>query len=840
MKKLLSLVLVLALCITMLAACTTTGNPTATTNGGSTVDTAAALRSATSFLKDKYKNLLTVPQTAADFELTSSVMVAGTTYTVTWTVDKAEVKVVPGEGNVVTIDVNEKSPEDLAYVLTAVVTAADGTKGEPLSFNLTVPKYSVLSHAEYMAAKADEVITIEGIVTGINSVSQGNKRNHLFLTDASGKGGYYCYQMKTDPVTDGIKVGMTVSVSGTVAPYSGMQEIKDCTATIVDKTEKTVTPVDLTDVFKSATADTSFADYVGQLITVKGVTVGGQDLVKDTDQYLHFSIGNVNSYLRTYLTDMACGTSEADKTTIKNAIDTAQAAKYGWTANVTGIVVLYNKVPYLIPVSQNCFEYTELVEKTPAEKVESEKADLTVTDSINADAVIELPLVGKYYPADVTIAWVSDNAAAVVGADGKLTVTVPDKKTTVKLTATITCGSVTDTKEFTITLSKIITPLKEAAEIGKANADYTTDKYMIAGIITNIAQTTYGNMTIQDETGATLYIYGTYNADGSKKYGEMDVKPAVGDYVVVMGVLGSYKGDPQMKNGWIISHVTATTIPGALEIGGGYEKDKYSENKYMITGEITELKNEKYGNVIIKDADGKTILVYGLYSSNGEVRYDGMTTKPVVGDTITVLGVLGKYDDPQMKNGWLIGHTPANAGGNTGSGDSGNTGSGDSGNTGSGDSGSTTPPAGGATANADGSVTYDFSKYPQGVQYAKDEKHTLDANLKLTIDDAHLNTQIRLYHTVATDQYEGHHGVATFESGKVITKLVVNAGNKNDTLKISGSVDGVTWTVIQEVAVTSAYADYTVEIANSTYKFVKLESTAAQIRVAKLTVFYAA
>jgi len=36
-----------------------------------------------------------------------------------------------------------------------------------------------------------------------------------------------------------------------------------------------------------------------------------------------------------------------------------------------------------------------------------------------------------------------------------------------------------------------------------------------------------------------------------------------------------------------------------------------------------------------------------------------MATKPAVGDTITVLGVIGKYNAPQMKNGWLIAHTVA-------------------------------------------------------------------------------------------------------------------------------------------------------------------------------------
>jgi hypothetical protein len=41
-----------------------------------------------------------------------------------------------------------------------------------------------------------------------------------------------------------------------------------------------------------------------------------------------------------------------------------------------------------------------------------------------------------------------------------------------------------------------------------------------------------------------------------------------------------------------------------------------------------------------------------------------MAVKPVAGDTITVYGIIGKYNDPQMKNGWITSHTPAE-GGNT-------------------------------------------------------------------------------------------------------------------------------------------------------------------------------
>ncbi len=116
------------------------------------------------------------------------------------------------------------------------------------------------------------------------------------------------------------------------------------------------------------------------------------------------------------------------------------------------------------------------------------------------------------------------------------------------------------------------------------------------------------------------------------------------------------------------------TIAEAIALGNTKEKDQYTDGKYYISGKITKITNTKYGNMVIEDAAGDSILVYGLYSADGTVRYDSMTTKPVVGDTIKVFGVIGKYNDPQMKDGWLIEHTPGSGstgGGSTGGGSTG-------------------------------------------------------------------------------------------------------------------------------------------------------------------------
>ena len=98
-----------------------------------------------------------------------------------------------------------------------------------------------------------------------------------------------------------------------------------------------------------------------------------------------------------------------------------------------------------------------------------------------------------------------------------------------------------------------------------------------------------------------------------------------------------------------------TSIAEALVIGGGKAHNAYTSEKYIIVGTITKIDNTQYGNMYIKDSEGKEIYIYGLYSADGKVRYDALSYKPIAGDIIIVNGVLGKYNSSvQMKNGWLI------------------------------------------------------------------------------------------------------------------------------------------------------------------------------------------
>ncbi|MBO7216002.1 MAG: hypothetical protein J6V84_03290 [Clostridia bacterium] len=220
--------------------------------------------------------------------------------------------------------------------------------------------------------------------------------------------------------------------------------------------------------------------------------------------------------------------------------------------------------------------------------------------------------------------------------------------------------------------------IEEAIALGesKEHNTYTSEKYFVTGVITSVYNTQYGNMYIEDENGNRLTIYGTYSADGSLRYDAMEVKPEKGDTVTIYGIVGQYSGTAQVKNGWIVNHVpgegeeeevvpdpeadSTLTIEQAIALGASKDHNNYTSNKYYVTGVITEVYNEQYGNMKITDDNGNILTIYGTYSADGSLRYDAMEVKPVVGDTVTVYGIIGQYNDvAQLKNGWITAHTPA-------------------------------------------------------------------------------------------------------------------------------------------------------------------------------------
>ena len=145
-------------------------------------------------------------------------------------------------------------------------------------------------------------------------------------------------------------------------------------------------------------------------------------------------------------------------------------------------------------------------------------------------------------------------------------------------------------------------------------------------------------VTTIDGTSYYLGTYGTFTTFSSSKTSYAKTSFVGHLYKASNAVAPDPEPRPEIK--------TKFPVKSFLEVKGLIpEAGNETTEKYYVAGYVKEIQNEAYGNVLIEDKDGNTILVYGLYDVNGEVRYDAMTSdKPVVDSIVVVYGALKNYN----------------------------------------------------------------------------------------------------------------------------------------------------------------------------------------------------
>ena len=178
-------------------------------------------------------------------------------------------------------------------------------------------------------------------------------------------------------------------------------------------------------------------------------------------------------------------------------------------------------------------------------------------------------------------------------------------------------------------------------------------QYRITGVITSVANATYGNVYVRDWSGET-YVYGIgakgdFEAAGLK----------AGDVVTLVGKRGEYKGTPQMTGAVLdeFKVVTPITIDEFLD------KEDDPNTYYMLTGEIVEIANPIYGNLYLEDETNQ-VFVYGCYpgwGATGDNRKNWLETAGItVGDKLSVIGVKSTHSGTaQLANGIYFSHEKA-------------------------------------------------------------------------------------------------------------------------------------------------------------------------------------
>ncbi len=177
----------------------------------------------------------------------------------------------------------------------------------------------------------------------------------------------------------------------------------------------------------------------------------------------------------------------------------------------------------------------------------------------------------------------------------------------------------------------------------------TNETFLVIGTIIDDPNATYGNCTIRDAEGNTLYVYGLYNSRGTR-YDDLVNKPVKGDTIVISGKALLYvntnnpgEPKPEIKNAVIDRYFKTSDVSEALEAGEALADNASTSDYFIIFGKVKGAPNATYGNMTVVDANGDEIYVYGCYDSTGDIRYDSMAVKPEAGDTVVIYGFVKKY-----------------------------------------------------------------------------------------------------------------------------------------------------------------------------------------------------
>lgn len=220
-----------------------------------------------------------------------------------------------------------------------------------------------------------------------------------------------------------------------------------------------------------------------------------------------------------------------------------------------------------------------------------------------------------------------------------------DRSTTI--TFSTTDGSKESSVPATLTQKGAIVEASIADFIAAANK---TTQYRLKGVITSIADAAKGRFYLKDFSGE-VYVY---NMAGFQALG---VK--AGDIITIVGKYDVYNGTHEVVGAVLESKISVTPV-GVTEL---LTKPNSPNVYYMVTGEIKEIQNPTYGNLILKEGNSE-ILLYGCYpgyGATGDARKNFLAAKGIkVGDRLTVIAPKIDYNGTiELSGGIYFSHVSA-------------------------------------------------------------------------------------------------------------------------------------------------------------------------------------
>ena len=182
MKKTISIVLLLALCLSLFAGCDLIPLPQQPPVEASNLERAKALV----FNSYKPSKKDEVPAKSTDFEVMTGVLVDGEMFPVSWTVEVTSgpadaVKIVDSSEAFKKVDVTEKPTEEILFTLTATISDSEGNT-ETVSFNFKTPKFEAPTAGKVVIKNVADAKYATGTEYKYTS-SSGSVKMELTLTE---------------------------------------------------------------------------------------------------------------------------------------------------------------------------------------------------------------------------------------------------------------------------------------------------------------------------------------------------------------------------------------------------------------------------------------------------------------------------------------------------------------------------------------------------------------------------------------------------------------------------------------------------------------------------------
>ena len=366
MKRILALLLVLAMSFGLFAGCRTqtpdvTTEPTTQATEQAQPD--LQLEKAIEYLRAFYKNA--AEKTPMDYTRLGTVRIGLTAYDVVWSTDAPEevLKIVKNEDGTYTIDIDEEafkeSTEPTPYVLTATITGLDGRE-LTISWNHIVPaaideeSIDILKKAYALAPgeSMEGTYTVIGVIKAIKTPYDPSYKNITVTIEIPGAEDMplVCYRLKGDGA-DKLAVGDTITVTGSFTNYNG--QVQFAAGCILEAVESgggaaPVAPENPVDILKQA-----YALAPGESLPYTCALSG---VITFVDQAYSPDFGNITVTMKTNGYTIKCYRIKGDGVDQLNVNDeitvSGQITNYNGTIEFAAGSMLVSRVDHEPPAKQ--------------------------------------------------------------------------------------------------------------------------------------------------------------------------------------------------------------------------------------------------------------------------------------------------------------------------------------------------------------------------------------------------------------------------------------------------------------------------------------------------------